>query len=331
MRNAFLPLTAICNGWSFLSPRFVGIEPTNRCSLNCIMCARSYWDSRDNKLGDMPVELFENKVLPFLRPKQTVNLQCQGEPLLAEHFFEMAGLLKLRGCKVIFTSNGTLFKQYARKIVESGIDSVTVSIDGIKSLERIRNININLLTDGIREINLLKQELKRNYPGISIHFVAMKDNVQELPDLVDLAHQLKIKVINVIRLVIHSGGLSEQNIFKHMDLAKKYFNIAYHKAKKMGIRINLPALKGKIRFCRQPFEAIYINWNLDVRPCCSATINEKDTLKLGNLNDASLDELWNGRMMRKLRLAVLRNRRLPEFCKNCPMRIYSSESHIRIL
>jgi len=329
--KASFPLIGICGGRNFWKPRIIGIEPTNQCNLNCIMCPRRYWDEERNLLGDMSMGLFKDKILPFLNPSQTVHLYCLGEPLLGQHFFEMLSECKNKGCTVHFNTNGLLLKKYARKLVELGTDSITVSIDGIKSFKNIRGVEIDLIIDGIQELNLIKRQLNREYPIIHIEFVAMRQNISELPELVDVAYKLGIKAIGVVHAIIHSRQLIDQSLFMHIELANKYFNEAFLKAQKLGIRINLPPLKETVKFCHQPFEIIFINWNGDVRPCCGSTMNEEICIKLGNLEDFSLPEFWNSFQMRKLRIALLRGKHLPELCRKCPMRIYSLESHTWIL
>ena len=326
-----LPLIGICNGWNFWKPRIIGIEPTNRCNLECVMCARKYWNNADNSVGDMSMELFKGKISPFLNYGQTVILQCFGEPLLGEHFFKMLNECKKRGCEVQFNTNGTLLKKYARKLVELKTDRITVSIDGVESFKRIRGIEIDSIVDGIRELNLIKQQLNSKHPIIHIEFVAMRQNILELPEIVDLAYGLDIEVIKVTHAVIHTRQLIDQSLFMYFDIADKYFKEAHFKAKKLGIELHLPPLKEEVKFCRQPFEMIFINWDGDVRPCCNSTINEENSIKLGNLKNFSIPNLWNNPQMRKLRIALLRIKGLPEFCKMCPMRVYSSESHKRIL
>lgn len=328
--NISLPLIGICGGWNFWKPA-VGIEPTNRCNLNCVMCARRYWDKEFNRLGDMSMELFKDKILPFLRPAQRVTLQCFGEPLLAKHFFEMLSECKKKRCNVNFTTNGTLLKKYARKLVELETDSITISLDGIGSFRDIRGVEIHSVIAGIQELNSIKRELKVKHPAIQIEFVAMQQNVRELPTLVDLAYRLEIKHIIVVHVVIHSKQLINQSLFLHTDTANKYFNEALIRAQELGIQIHLPPLRKTVKFCRQPFELIFINWNGDVRPCCAATINEENTLRLGNLEDSSLEDMWNSSWIRELRRALLGRKQLPEFCKRCAFRVYSLQSHIRIL
>lgn len=331
LRDILIPMTKFMGGRVFLRPRLIGIEPTNRCNLRCAMCARRVWDEKANSLGDMSLDLFNNKILPFLNFLQTVNLQCFGEPLLAEFFFVMAKACKKKGCRVIFTTNGILLKQYAAQLINSAVDAITVSIDGIQSLRKIRGIEIGLLIEGIQGLQSQARSLGKPCPELSINFVVMRDNLEELPDLVCLAHTLKIKAVTVIHVVMHSKELLEQGIFYHRDRAERCFDAARMKARELGIILNLPLLEEKIQPCLQPFTMLYINWNGDVRPCCIATINEKDTLRLGNLKDSSIFELWNGPMIRTLRLSLLRGNDLYTFCRNCSARVYSLKTHTRIL
>lgn len=323
-------ITGIGCGWAFYKPRVIGIEPTNRCNLNCIMCARRYWDEEKNKPGDMSIDLFKDKILPFLSGREKIILQCFGEPLLAEHFFEMLNECKKKGCSVAFDTNGLLLKKYARRLVELETDYIGISIDGIKSFKNIRGVEIDSIVEGIKELNSIKHELKKSFPILNIDFVALEQNISELPELVDFANNLKIERITVMHVVIHSKKLINQSLFLHPEIAKKYFFEAQSKAKKVKIKLNLPSLKITTRFCFQPFELLFIKWNGDVVACCSNAIYEDNSLMLGNLSESSLPQLWNSPKMRKIRMAQLGIRRLPEFCRNCAIRVCSLGSHTRI-
>ena len=329
--DLMLPITGFFWGFSLLPPRIIGIEPTNRCNLNCLMCPRAYWDKEDNRLGDMPLDLFEAKILPYLKKSQTIILQCLGEPLIADNFFEMLKRTKEKGCRVQFNTNGLLLKETAKRLVELDVDGVTISIDGIKTLKDIRGVDIEKLIEGIHEVNNAKLDLSSKNPVLGIEFVAMEKNVRELPLVIDLAGKLGIKSVNVVHAVIHANKLLEQSLFKHIDLAKKYFDEAYIRARSAGISLKLPPLDKIVKFCRQPFEMIFINWNGDVRPCCISTINEENSITVGNLNDSTLEKIWNNSAMRKLRVSLLRNKGLTRFCLNCALRVNTLESHKRIL
>ena len=331
LSNILAPVTATLSGYSFVGPRAVGIEPTNRCNLSCIMCARQAWDKDANQLGDMPLELFNNNILPFLTSSQTVILHGFGEPLIGKEFLEMVRACKRKGLRVVFTTNGLMLKKYAHDLLEIGVDLIGISIDGVDALKKIRGVEISAIIDNIRAIQELKCEMRKELPELRINFVVMKDNVEDLPDLVNFAHELNIKEIIAVHVVMHYDAMLDQNILRYIDIAKKYFDEARHRASELDIKLNLPPLQKSFNNCCQPFRMVYINWNGDVRPCCIATINEKDTLKLGNVNEVPLSKLWNSRMMRRLRVSLFKNKKLMPFCENCSLHICSLESHTRIL
>ena len=51
-------------------------------------------------------------------------------------------------------------------------------------------------------------------------------------------------------------------------------------------------------WCEQPFDAMVINWNGEVFPCCTAC---DDRLSLGNLLTTDIKKLWNNQQYRACR------------------------------
>lgn len=279
----------------------------------------------------MPMELFKEKILPFLDCAHTVNLQCLGEPLLYPHFFEMAQACTQKGCRVIFTTNGVLLKEHARRIAESRIDGLTLSLDAAGGLEAVRGIAIASIAEGLNALARLQRERKSILPRVEINFVALGDFIAQLPEVIEFAARHNVGAVTVIHAVIHSQELISQSLFQDTESARRYFRKAQETADNTGVALRLPPLDGGIRTCRQPFGTLYINANGDVRPCCMSTINEPGALKLGNLHAQSLSGLWNCAQMRLLRRRLLKNAKLPRFCEQCPARAGSLRTHIRIL
>jgi radical SAM protein with 4Fe4S-binding SPASM domain len=50
--------------------------------------------------------------------------------------------------------------------------------------------------------------------------------------------------------------------------------------------------------CRQLWNFLYVSWDGDVMPCCMDPLRK---LKIGNLNESSLEELWNGPRLEEIR------------------------------
>jgi radical SAM protein with 4Fe4S-binding SPASM domain len=312
------------------APAQIVIEPTNRCNLNCKMCARRYWDAAANPLGDMSFEFFSEYILPHLKSFQTINLQCFGEPLINRDFLAMLKACKSVGCYTAFTTNGVMLKQHADAVVSLGADAVTISIDGVKSMQDIRNVTIGRMIEAIDAVNEAKRRHRRGTPLIGVNCVLTSDVLPELSELVEIAGTHGVSRVTVMHLGMHDLSLVDKSILPIYAEAEKYFIEAKAVADRYGIHLILPPRPGTKFKCQQPFKSVVINWNGDVRPCCDSVINERGALLVGNLKERSLPELWNSAYMHNLRKALIEEKGLPGMCMNCPSRACSLETHIHL-
>lgn len=312
------------------SPTFIGLEPTNRCNLNCMMCARCFWNDEANPLGDMSRELFDEKILPEARGKE-VLLQLLGEPLLADNFFYM--LERLNGAAAITaaTTNGVLLAKYHRKLVDLGLDKLILSFDGMEHLKDVRGIKPEVILKGIEKLNAYKKEKGVVKPGLSFNFAVLRENIGDLPDVVRAAADVGAKCVDVFPITVHSASLERENYFDFLDEIKESYKKAQKAADETGVQLNLPPVEESRDICLMPFKQIYVNFNGDVRPCCIATINEENTLKLGNLKEHTLSELWNCEAMVKIRRSLLTGENMHPFCRGCSVQDFKRENMFRIL
>ena len=114
----------------FLSfPTVLYVEPTNDCNLSCIMCPRK---KSKKAVGYMSFDLFRHVVNQLSgRNVAQLSLHLTGEPLMHPQIGEMVRYAKDRGLqRVRFATNATLLSEaLARTLIESGLDSLTVSMD----------------------------------------------------------------------------------------------------------------------------------------------------------------------------------------------------------
>ena len=74
--------------------------------------------------------------------------------------------------------------------------------------------------------------------------------------------------------------------------------------------------------CPFSWQYVVVQWNGDVVPCCRDYNGE---LKLGNVKDASLKEIWNGPAYAEFRRKMTTGEGLSELCLEC-LKIYYSIS-----
>lgn len=69
--------------------------------------------------------------------------------------------------------------------------------------------------------------------------------------------------------------------------------------------------------CPEPFKTMAVNFNGDVSVCCA---DWSMGIKLGNTEETSLSELWNGEQLKNLRLKHVDGRRKEiRICSDCQL------------
>ena len=132
-----------------IKPRQVQIEITNRCNMDCPMCPREVLDI---ELEHMDWDKFVT-VTDKLTERENITLTGWGEPFLHPRIFDMIAYCKERGHRVMITSNGLFTKEsIADEILNSGLDEITFSIDGVEDNNVSNGHTSNKVYENIEKI-----------------------------------------------------------------------------------------------------------------------------------------------------------------------------------
>lgn len=129
----------------------INIELTDRCNLRCSYCPKSKGIGVD--AGDMDFELFKeifNQALTLL-PLKNVCLEGFGEPLLYPYLAEAIEYIKSKNSKIsiLITTNGILLNSdWAEKFTKLGLDQITISVNAT-SKAQYQQINNAYLYDRV--------------------------------------------------------------------------------------------------------------------------------------------------------------------------------------
>lgn len=106
------------------------IEPTVACNLDCITCFRNAWNEPNGRMSEETfAAIFES--LKKMDPIPDVYFGGIGEPLFHPRTIEWIKQVKSLGVKVEMITNATMLNEkIARKVIESGLDVLWVSLDG---------------------------------------------------------------------------------------------------------------------------------------------------------------------------------------------------------
>lgn len=312
--------TYLLNSDAKRGPLFVSWLATYRCNANCHFCSthelsRKFPDGVSLKRS---LEIAHE----IGRAKTWVAGFTGGEVFLWPHLFPVIKVLKQYKVNVYIITNGRLLKENAEKIIESGVDSVVVSIDSDFKKEHDDNRRVTGLYDSLTEgIERLKKLRKNKKPIIKSMTVLTKKNYPKIEKIITRLSEI-VDVMSIQPVVSgyenapHSISREEQaNFFlkteEELAVEKAILELAArHKSFDNFYFKNIPAfwfhpeklLKVK---CWAPFLRLSIMPTGETVFCGA---NSRYSSSLGNLNNQSLMAAWNSPKMKSAREEIRRHK-----------------------
>jgi MoaA/NifB/PqqE/SkfB family radical SAM enzyme len=315
---------------------FAQIEPVGQCNLRCQMCPIQFRQDGPphGPLAFMEFDTYRRLIdqMPGLR---TLHLQGMGEPLMHPRFFEMVRYAADRGIAVSTNTNLTLLSaRRSRLCVDSGLVELHASLDGAtaQTYERIRvRASFEKARRHLEQLLRVRAELGVSHPRVHVVVVVMRDNLHELPALVELAHAMGIEDIFVQHLCHDYAEAALPAHYRPMrdfveaqtllrdDPARvrRYFDTARDRAHALGVQLRLPRIEMRAvrkRGCDWPRRGPYISYKGEAMPCCM--VGTPDRVNLGDVAKHGVDAVWHGPAYTEFR-AALDSDTPPDICRSC--------------
>ena len=223
----------------------VQMDITTRCNLHCVMCAREQYPPANH---DMPLASFERIGGQLFDKAAVLTLSCGAEPLMSPHFAEALDIVKCYQIpRVEFVTNGTLLNErLIRKIIESDVTTVEVSIDGAQAdtYERIRQgAKFDRVLRNLETLQSLKAGRRTRRPYVKLNFVMMRSNIEELPGFVDMAARLGATEVAPQHLVVYEVAQTQgESLYGFQELADEMILRAQQAARGHGLIYRMPPL-----------------------------------------------------------------------------------------
>ena len=185
------------SGSSQNKPRLVFWELTKGCNLRCIHCRASATElSSPDDLSTEVAKAIINQIAEVSHP---ILVLSGGEPLFRKDIFELARYAAGKGLRAALATNGTLVtKAIARKIAESGVQRVAISLDGADALthDNFRGIPgaFDAAITGFRNLKDLGM-------SVQINTTIARHNAHQLPQVLELARLLGADALHTFLLV----------------------------------------------------------------------------------------------------------------------------------
>ncbi len=190
--------------------RLVAWEVTRSCNLSCIHC-RASAESGPYKDELSTAECFKvlDDIASFSKP---IIIFTGGEPLLRDDIYDIVKHGSGLGLRCVMATNGSLLDEdTVRKLVDVGIQRISLSLDGAtrETHDAFRKVDGSF--DSV--INAAKLAAAAGLP-FQINSTITKLNLDELPDMLERAVELGAVAYHVFLLVPTGRGkeLEEQEI-----------------------------------------------------------------------------------------------------------------------
>jgi radical SAM protein with 4Fe4S-binding SPASM domain len=177
-------------------------ETTVRCNLACAHCRRL--ESNDADVGDLSTsqaEILLDQLAQLGRrqPQMPVLVFSGGEPFCRQDLFHLIGKARQNGLIMALATNGTVIdEEQARRIRDSGIARVSVSLDGATAdvHDQMRRIPgaFDRALEGIRY-------LREHHMPFQINVTLTKQNARQLQEVYDLGRSLGALALHIFMLV----------------------------------------------------------------------------------------------------------------------------------
>jgi len=315
-------------------PQTLYLEVSNYCNSLCGTCPLTFFGN--GSPHNLTFDDFR-RVVDAAPGLQRAVLHGLGEPLLNPHLPKMIRHLKERGVHVLFNSNAILLTPRRQQLlIDAGLDEYRASLDAAtrETYLRVRGVPaFERVVQNLGTFLTLQRQLGVERPRVSLWFTTLRENLRELPGVVEIAARLGVPEVYVQRLVYFGEGMAveEQSLFRRLqEDEQELISRCAERCRAAGIRFfaagatePLASLGGgdadhAWQGCQRPWTLSYVTARGDVLPCCFVPFVERDQapFTLGNAFEQPLTQIWNGEAYRQFRRRFLSDQP-PSCCAGC--------------
>lgn len=288
-------------------PFSLSIEPTTACNLGCPECP-SGLKQFTRPTGKLNPGLHQKMLSQVRSTVFYINYYFQGEPFLHPEFL---ALIKQAKKEKIYTATSTnahfITNDVAEKIVQSGLDRLIISIDGLtqKTYENYRvHGNLSKVIEGSKAMVAAKNKLRSKTPHLIFQFLAVKSNEHEIEGVFKLGAELGIDEVRIKSAQLydykHGNPLMPENekYSRYIKQSDGTYTLKY----KTG------------NHCWRMWSSSVLTWDGKVVPCCF----DKDAKHvLGEIENNDFNSIWRSKEYTSFRQRILTARNEIDICKNC--------------
>jgi len=273
------------------APLALWIEPTNVCNFKCVFCPESLPDfsARAGYHQHMKADLWLKieSQLRAIRPK-VIRFFHEGEPFLNRALFHMMRQARESCDRIEVTTNGSLLRRDAGRVIQSGCTLVRVSVYGMGP-------EFQVITG--QHGHFTAEDILGN-----VAILKTVRGTKELPKIV-----CKLMVPNASDSILDAFHYLYAPFADELEYLDKLHNWG-------GSLVQIGSVPVR-KVCPMPFYTMAIKANGAVSVCCADWDNR---LQVGDANTEDLLDIWRGDKFAEIRTAHWCGQRaLIPSCRDC--------------
>ena len=228
------------------SPVMLDFKIATECNLECIMCSEysssairnksvGFFEKSNSLYGDGFISEIES-LIPHLKEARFSG----GEPFLNNIYYKIwEQIININPeCRITIQTNGTILNERIKNLLNRGNFYLNISIDAVKP-EAYRNIRLNgEIQQVLSNLGYFSEYAAIHKRILGITACAMKDNIPDLPDIMQLANkhnanlwysEVRFPFVNAL-WVMHSGELDKAIRFLRENLPQNVAEVNRHNA-----------------------------------------------------------------------------------------------------
>lgn len=289
-------------------PKALFLQASGPCNSNCVFCSRG----NDYEMFDLETfkKHFQYKLYCYLYITEQIILTGSGEFLLlpeAEKILDYFNNNFPHVNKMFSTNGSSLTPKICDKIVGSR-SKYTIHVSLHASNSQLHKV-LTRMDNFYKILGQLKYLLKirkdTGNPTLHLIFVATTINIDDLPNFVRLAADLRVDKVVCYYNYIYVPAQKYLSCFFKQEFTNRMLDEAEEMAKRLNIKIDLPPKFTQKEYpnsgiCREPWSQIMFNLKGHILPCdafedCNESLEKVERFK----------DIWNSDYYRNLRQSLI--------------------------
>jgi len=302
-------------------PFMLQVEPSSYCNLKCPYCPTGN-DTMEREKRNLKLSEFKSVVDDMEKYLLFMVLWEWGEPTINPELPEMIKYASKRNIKTVTSSNAQLLtnNDLCERLLKSGLSTLIMALD---SLNETKYNNFRRGGDFSKAINGIQNivNMKKNIGSktlLNLRMVMTKENENEVDAITRFAKETGVDkfTIKTVNPNCQSHDfVDDENV---MPSNPKYRRYLYEPNSCKRIISKSP--------CNRVWKMTSIYSNGDVVPCC---YDYNSDMKIGNILDNPLTEIWMGEEYKKLRKKIFEGNYKIPICDVCTTRFKHKGKWVR--